>query len=133
MGARQYGIKSFLVALVLTGCASGPTSEPAIPQTQAPVGQESGGSSAPPPPANGAARSLLQRAEQERRDGDFEQALSLLERAQRIAPNDAAVYLETANVYADRGDTERARASAERGLLYCSEASTCKALRRHIP
>jgi Flp pilus assembly protein TadD len=73
---------------------------------------------------------LLAKAEQATGRGDYEEALALLERAQRIDPDSAEVYLGLARTHAARGDAAQARATAERGLLYCSSASQCEALRR---
>lgn len=72
---------------------------------------------------------LLQRAQQAREEGDFEQALALLERAQRIDPDSAEIYLDMARTHDARGDLGQARATAQRGLLYCSGSSQCNALR----
>ena len=61
--------------------------------------------------------------------GDYNGALSLLERAQRIDPDSAEIYLELARTYAAQGQTEQARATAARGTLYCRSESECAALR----
>ena len=82
------------------------------------------------PSANAAWQPLLAQAEQAAGRGDYEQALALLERAQRIDPDSATVYLEMAKTHSARGDVDQARAMAERGLLYCVSASQCEALRR---
>jgi Tfp pilus assembly protein PilF len=83
----------------------------------------------PDPNANNAYGALLQQAEQARNRGDYEQALSLLERAQRIDPDSGEVYLHLAQTYESKGDAMMQRATAERGLLYCNGASECSALR----
>ncbi len=79
--------------------------------------------------ASAAWRPLLAKAEQASGRGDYEQALALLERAQRIDPDSAEVYLGFAEVHKAKGDTAQARVMAERGLLYCSSAAVCDALR----
>lgn len=71
---------------------------------------------------------LLDRASDARERGDYEQALSLLERAQRIDPRSARVYLELAATHHARGDHDQARTVAERGLLYCRNRTICAAL-----
>jgi Tfp pilus assembly protein PilF len=76
-------------------------------------------------------RPLLASAEQARERGDYEQALALLERAQRIDPDSAEVYLGMAEMHRAKGDAAQARAAAERGLLYCSSAAVCDALRAY--
>ena len=83
----------------------------------------------PAPSASAAWQPLLARAEQAAQRGDYEEALALLERAQRIEPNSGEVYLYMARTHQARGDVEQARATAERGLLYCSTEAMCDALR----
>lgn len=79
--------------------------------------------------ASAAWQPLLDKAEQAVERGDYEQALALLERAQRIDPDSAEVYLGMAEAHLAKGDTAQARVTAERGLLYCSSAAVCDALR----
>lgn len=86
----------------------------------------------PDPAASSAYQSLLDQAGQARARGDYEQALALLERAQRIDPDSAAIYLAMARTHAARGDSGQARATAERGLLYCTGRSQCDALRAYL-
>ncbi|MEP0201431.1 MAG: tetratricopeptide repeat protein [Halioglobus sp.] len=84
---------------------------------------------APDPNANNAYGALLQQAEQARNKGDYERALTLLERAQRIDPDSGEVYLHLARTYQAKGDLTMQHATAERGLLYCNGSSECSALR----
>jgi tetratricopeptide (TPR) repeat protein len=79
--------------------------------------------------ASAAWRPLLAKAEQAAERGDYEQALALLERAQRIDPDSAEVYLGIAETHQAKGDRAQAKATAERGLLYCSSDAVCNALR----
>lgn len=79
--------------------------------------------------ASAAWQPLLAKAEQASEHGDYEQALALLERAQRIDPDSAQIYLRIAETHRARGDRAQARAAAERGLLYCSSTEVCDALR----
>jgi len=101
--------------------------EPAPPpppgEAQPPVAQP------PEPNASDAYGPLLARADRAASGGDYEQALALLERAQRIDPDSAEVYLALARTYAAKGDVARARATAERGLLYCRSNAECARLR----
>src|SRR5690606_5050918 len=60
---------------------------------------------APDPGVTPAAAGLLDKAQAASAQGDYEQALALLERAQRIDPNSAQVYLQLARVYAAQGQT----------------------------
>ncbi len=88
---------------------------------------------APPRPATTSASAALQpllaKAAQATERGDYEQALTLLERAQRIDPDSAEVYLCMAQTHRARGNAVQARAMANRGLLYCSTEALCNALR----
>ena len=72
---------------------------------------------------------LVQKAEQATARGDYEQALALLERAQRIDPESGEIYLQLALTQRAKGDAAQARATAERGMLFCSGSSQCNALR----
>ncbi|WP_116368913.1 tetratricopeptide repeat protein [Parahaliea mediterranea] len=103
---------------------------PGQPSTQPPTPPAQPSQPRPPEPnASNAYGPLLARAEQASAGGDYEQALALLERAQRIDPDSAEVYLALARTYAAKGDTSQARATAERGLLYCHGGSECGQLR----
>ena len=81
--------------------------------------------------ASSASHPLLVQSAQARERGDYEQSLALLERAQRIEPRNARVYLELAATHEARGDEQQAQVVAERGLLYCIERSVCEALRSY--
>lgn len=81
------------------------------------------------PPLTTAYEALLVNAEEASTRGDYERALALLERAQRIDPDSADIYLRMANTHRVRGDEQQARAMAERGLLYCTSAVQCDSLR----
>ncbi len=83
------------------------------------------------PALSGAARSLMTKAELAADDGDYERSLALLERALRIDPDSAELYLALADIYTHKGDTAMAIATAQRGMLYCSGAVQCEALRRY--
>ena len=84
------------------------------------------------PSASAAWGPLLAKADQAAERGDYEQALALLERAQRIDPNSAEVYLGMAKTHRARGNVAQSRATAERGLLYCTSTAQCDALRSYI-
>ncbi len=85
------------------------------------------------PSVSGAAHSLMNKADVVSGSGDYEQALALLERAQRINPGSGEIYLSLAVTYSAKGDQSMARAAAERGMLYCRGASQCSALRAFTP
>lgn len=84
---------------------------------------------APDPGVTSAAAGLLDKARAASARGDYEQALALLERAQRIDPNSGEVYLQLARVYAAQGQVDKARDTASRGTLYCRDERECAALR----
>ena len=84
------------------------------------------------PPVTSAYQALLTKAETARDQGDYETSLALLERAQRIDPDNAEIYLNLAMTHAAGGDHAQATATAERGLLYCSGRGQCDALRAYL-
>lgn len=100
--------------------------ESEVPRAPAPGAPAERGS--PPERPVAAYGPLIDRASEARERGDYEQALSLLERAQRIDPQSARVYLEIAATHHARGDYRQARTVAERGLLYCRNGTICAAL-----
>jgi tetratricopeptide (TPR) repeat protein len=131
-----------VVCLLLfgSGCStfSGPGGEPV------PVEKEPEYTTVTPPPitpqpkprpaqpsASAAYQPLLDKAEQATASGDYEQALALLERAQRIDPDSAEIYLSMAKTHKASGDMAKSRATAERGLLYCQGSAECEALRAY--
>lgn len=131
---------------LLTACGSNPYSLPRI-ETAEPSYEPAPGSSEPAPKpsepaesprapgtesATAANNSLLARAEQASAQGDYDRALAYLERAQRIDPDDAGVYLALARTHAASGNSAQARAVAERGLLYCDQRQLCEALKSYV-
>lgn len=126
------------LALVMAGCAGVDTRDtpPAPVVTPPPTVSPPAPVAPPPPPArppqpsvSGAWLPLVNKAEQATARGDYEQALALLERAQRIDPESAEIYLQLARTHRARGDLAQARATAERGMLFCSSKAQCDALR----
>jgi tetratricopeptide (TPR) repeat protein len=73
----------------------------------------------------------VHKAQQAAARGDYEQALALLERAQRIDPESGEIYLQLAKTHQARGDDAQAMATAERGMLFCAGAAQCNALRAY--
>jgi len=143
MGAAAQGLaRGAMLCLVLlvSACSiySLPESEPAPVEKQpdhtvvTPPATDAKPSPRPAQPSSSAAyEPLLARAEQASAKGDYEQALALLERAQRIDPDNAKIYLDMARTHRARGDSAQASATAERGLLYCSTREQCAALRAY--
>lgn len=135
---------TLLAGLLLpTGCAvytlpGSPPEPPAPVEFPRPEAEPPRPVPAPEPPprvapgVTAAYGPLLDQAESATGRGDYEQALALLGRAQRIAPDSADVYLAMARTHAARGDPVRARATAERGLLYCRVSATCDELRSYL-
>jgi len=126
-----------LLITLVSGCATpgAPDSDTAAKKPAPPpvVTPPATTPAAPPrpvePAANKAYQPLLDKAGQARDRGDYEQALALLERAQRIDPDSAEIYLAMARTHQASGDSSQARAVAERGLLYCNGRAECDALR----
>jgi len=132
-------IRRFVVlflTLLLAGCSAflGTPPEPAPPPAPAapPVTTPQPPARPPQPSTTSAWQPLVQKAEQARARGDYEQALALLERAQRIDPESGEIYLQLARTHMARGDDAQASATAERGLLFCSNTAQCAALRAFI-
>ncbi len=124
----------FVVILLLLGaCASTP--EPV--STKAPAASRGSSAGATPAvPATGpvspahqdAVQGLLDDARRLRSSGNLPASFTRLERALRIAPESAEVYLELARTHAAAGSPQRAAIVAERGLLFC-EGRLCRELR----
>lgn len=87
---------------------------------------------APSAPVTSAAQNLMDKAETATGNGDYEQAIALLERAQRIDADSGEIYLALAKTYTAKGDVGMASAVAERGMLYCRGSSQCGALRGFV-
>jgi len=126
-------------ALIVGGCSTTPKQEPA-PVEKKPDYTSVSKPATPTrpaapkrPPVSSAAQSLMDKAEGYAGQGDFDQALALLERAQRIDPNSGEVYLALVKVYTKKGDSDMASATAQRGMLYCSGSAQCNALRAYTP
>ena len=115
----------------LAGCAGGPEPREAVYEMPPAEPGQTPAAVAPPPVDTGvrqAGNSLLVEARQARESGDFNRADALLQRAQRIDPTNAGVYLGLAELYVLRGQDAAARSVAERGLLYC-QGQECDRLR----
>lgn len=125
-------------SLLLTACASQPGNRQSPARISTPTGEAVGSATVAPEPAPAptsvptgekARGTLLAQAREAQDSGNGATAIALLERALRLDPTDGALYLELARAQAETGRMERARATAERGLLYCS-GEDCRALQR---
>lgn len=132
---RQTLPAAALLAALLSACSTTDTTPPeTAPVERAPEAVEvipSQPETRPKPAPVAAYRPLLEKANAARSRGDYDESLALLERAQRIDPDGADIYLAMARTHQARGDKAQARAVAERGLLYCSGRSQCDALRAY--
>jgi Flp pilus assembly protein TadD len=70
----------------------------------------------PPPASSGATAALLQQSRQQTAAGDYEMATSSLERALRINPRDAELWLELGRVKLRQGDFAQAESMGRRAL-----------------
>ncbi|MEP4149584.1 MAG: tetratricopeptide repeat protein [Halioglobus sp.] len=126
------------MSLVLSACGSNPYSLPTIetgePEATEPVVTQPPVAEPVTPPRTNethAHSGLLAKASTAREQGDYDQSLAYLERAQRIDPDNAEIYLGLAQTHAAAGNGAQAQATAERGLLYCSGSRQCDALRAY--
>jgi tetratricopeptide (TPR) repeat protein len=125
-------LRPLLPVLLATACASpGPGDSDSAPVETTVPDYTVTRPLPPEAPASAAYRPLLEKATRAREQGDYEQALALLERAQRIDADSAEIYLAMAQTHSERGDVGQARAVAERGLLYCRSSRQCDALRAY--
>ena len=121
-----------LLGALLAACAARPERPEAVYETPVERPDQTPAAVEPPRVDSGlrqASDSLLSEARAARADGALDRAEALLQRAQRIDPGNATVYLELAELYSLRGQDQASRSVAERGLLYCS-ARDCDALRK---
>lgn len=127
------------LAAFLAACGTNPYSLPKVetaePSYEEPAPQPPGTTVEPSPeaasPASSAHSGLLASASEARGRGEYDQALAYLERAQRIDPDNAEIYLALAQTHAAAGNGGQASTIAERGLLYCSDRRQCDALRAY--
>ena len=119
---------ALLVLLVLlSACAMGP--RPAPPRATGSDATPAVTAPRPgPPDAGDAVDGLLAAARKLRAAGDLAACFARLERALRIAPQRAEVYLELARAHLAAGAPERAAGAAQRGLAFC-QGRVCRELR----
>lgn len=125
------------VLLTLVGCAGTPQSvDPgAVSASQGSAAGATPAVTQPPVKKDthnagfSAVSELVAEAKAKRLSGDPAGCLAQLDRALRIAPQLADIYLELARCHSATGRDDRAAAAAQRGMLYCS-GSLCRSLRR---
>ncbi|MFN2287639.1 MAG: tetratricopeptide repeat protein [Chromatocurvus sp.] len=106
---------------------TGPVESDPAPAAGVPPRQTTGGTL-----ADSARSSLVAQALAARASGNSSRAIALLERAQRIDPDNGRLYLELARTHYAAGNAAQGRATAERGLLYCQHTE-CAELRALMP
>ena len=134
---QDYAVVSrpLLIGLLLAGLAACavPPERPEAVYDSVPAKPEQTPAAVPPAEVDTGVRQasngLLLEARRARADGSLDRAQALLQRAQRIDPANAAVYLELAELYSQRGQHGESRSVAERGLLYCT-GRDCDSLRK---
>lgn len=132
------GLLLLALPVFLSACGTNPYSSPEVETAQpsyeetSPEPTPAPREPAPEPAATGAHSGLIASASEASSRGDYDRALAQLERAQRIDPDNAEIYLALAQTHYDAGNGAQAGAIAERGLLYCSGSRQCDALRAFI-
>jgi tetratricopeptide (TPR) repeat protein len=102
--------------LILSGCST-----LGLPPAPAPVPPPGGGAPAPAerapvPQTTGATTSLLTAGRAARESGDLDVATAYIERALRIAPNDAVLWIELGEIKLAEGDAAQAEAMGRKAL-----------------
>lgn len=114
-----------VLALVLSGCATGPAFAPGAgpatvtpPPTRAPGGarDETGAGADSAAGLSGATAALLAESQAERDAGDLGSAAATIERALTIAPDVPSLWLELAEIRFDQGDIDLATEMARKAL-----------------
>lgn len=116
---------------LLGACATGPGPAPSRPDPGATPAVTTPAVTAPRPGLAGAGDAvdgLLAAARKLRAAGELAACFARLERALRIAPERAEVYLELARTHLAAGTPERAAGAAQRGLAFC-QGRVCRELR----
>jgi hypothetical protein len=122
------------LALALGACTTAPRPvSPTVPQASTPQPGAATPAVAAPPAAAvvSPAQRLLREAHEACARGDVDTGLARLDRALRIEPRDAGLYLEMARCHGAQGNPQRAAAAAERGLAYCT-GRVCERLRAFL-
>ena len=86
----------------------------------------------PPKPSDPAVQSLVNVAREASARGEWERAQAALERALKLAPDDAALWTQLAYTHFRRGDLDQAQELAERGLVQASTGKQDDAATRRL-
>lgn len=129
---RKLGLPALVLvsaALLAPACAPPAGSGPdgGVGEGPAPVAGDSAAADSTATPARIASDRLVDRARAERRDGDPDAAVTLLERAVRIDPSNGRAYLELALVRSGQGLRDEALGLAERALELLRPGSSDRA------
>ncbi|MBN1240088.1 MAG: tetratricopeptide repeat protein [Gammaproteobacteria bacterium] len=134
-------MKTWLGAALLCAAAAGCTTSPyrfpsPQPSSRAPSPQPSSPSSPRPEvqerEPSPASVALLERSRADRDAGDYAAAAASLERALRIDPNNALLWIELAEVKAADGDRDQARQMARKALTLAGSDGSIEARARRL-
>lgn len=133
MAAQSAQLKAALCVLLLSlgaaGCSTSPYRFPS-PSGRAPAPVPA--PRAPAPEPNAASVALLERSRDDRAAGRYAEATASLERALRIDPNNALLWIELAEVKAADGDRRQAQEMARKALTLASGDRSVEARARRL-
>ncbi len=112
-----------LVAVLMAGCSSAPTG-PTQPDPRPAPGipdADSGAVVSPPGPERSLTLALLDQANAARLHGDHDAAIATLERAIRIDPGAAELWLLLSQINLEAGDAEAAEQLARKALQFAGK------------
>jgi hypothetical protein len=104
-----------------------PLPPPSVPQSVPPASQSSTAPSRPQSDASGASSALLAQARNERAAGSLTQATASIERALRLDPNNAELWVERGELALQTGNPAQAGTMARKALSLAGSNSTVSA------
>ncbi|MEO8467585.1 MAG: tetratricopeptide repeat protein [Gammaproteobacteria bacterium] len=107
--------------------SSRPLPPPNVPQSVPPASRSSTAPSRPQSDASGASDALLAQARDERAAGSLTQATASIERALRLDPNNAELWVERGELALQTGNTAQAGTMARKALSLAGTNSTVSA------
>lgn len=112
------------LAVALSACATGGVYGPGAAAGAAGAGSgEAAGLPDPSGPGAGATAALITQSRSERNAGDLGTAAATIERALTIAPEDATLWMELAEIRFEQGDLDTAGEMARKALTLTAEDS----------